>query len=141
MTFKETIERKIEIKQAEAKKLEHQLSEANAYVQALQDVLKIHTKDAVAKSASLQTLREGSDLSKIRDMILKAGKPIHIDEILKGLGKENSKSNRTSVAGSLGSYSRQQKIFVRGNAPNTFGLLEISKPLADMELPDDFGVK
>jgi len=37
--------------------------------------------------------------------------------------KENTKSNRISVSGSLGAYCRKSEVFIK-TAPNTFGLLE-----------------
>jgi hypothetical protein len=79
-------------------------------------------------------------MSKVRDMIIKEGRPLHITEILKGLGKEDTKSNRTSTAGSLGAYARKNRIFTRGASPNTFGLIETGESKQGPLPPPMFGV-
>src|SRR5260370_36183065 len=107
MSIRREIEKRIEKKQAELAGLQKQIAEASAYIQAMHDVLKLHTKEGNGNSAPVHSLRDGTDLSKVRNMILKEGHPIHINEIIKGLGKEDTNSNRTSVAGSLGSYVRR----------------------------------
>ena len=140
MSIRREIEKRIEKKQAELAGLQKQIAEASAYIQAMHDVLKLHTKEGNGDSAPVHSLREGSDLSKVRNMILKEGHPIHINEILKGLGKEDTNSNRTSVAGSLGSYVRRSKIFTRP-AANTFGLIETGEHSQEPIPPPTFGIK
>jgi hypothetical protein len=68
----------------------------------------------------------------------KAGKPLHITDILKGIGKTTSKKDRVSLSGSLGWYVRRNEIFTRP-APNTFGLKEM-EDISKEEPPDDFGL-
>jgi len=69
-------------------------------------------------------LRPGTALANAQAAILRAGKPIHIAEILKTLGKEDTKKNRVGLAGSLATYARQGKIFTKPG-PNIFGLVEM----------------
>lgn len=81
-------------------------------------------------------LRSGSDMAKTRDAIRAAGKSLHIAEILAAIGKENTKKNRVSLAGSLAGYVRKGVIFNK-SAPNTFGLVELADEGAAP--PEGFG--
>ena len=87
-----------------------------------------------------QILRPGTTLAKARDAIKKAGKPLHVSEILKLVEKPADKKNRVSLGGSLSGYVRRGEIFTRP-APNTFGLKEFDKEasLPDDQLPESFG--
>jgi hypothetical protein len=135
------IERKrteIEQLQAEVREREIRLREALAYVAGLEDMLKLLPKETATQAA--MALRPDSALAKTREIILKAGKPLHISEILKALGKPVNHDTRASLSGSISAYVRNDQIFTRP-APNTFGLVEFeqeSKP--EDELPPDFGV-
>ena len=64
---------------------------------------------------------------------------MHINEILTKLGKSIDNQNRVSLVGTLGSYSRKGRIFIR-TAPNTFGLLELGHREATGDvIPEMFG--
>lgn len=75
-------------------------------------------------------------VSKAVELIKKTGRPMHVKEILEGIGKKDTKKERVSLSSSLGMYYRKNEIFTRP-APNTFGL--ISMEVAE-EPPDDFGL-
>lgn len=134
--FQKLINKKLE----EIEALELQARETRVYVQALQDSMKLLPRDATATPE--YTLREGSALSKIRDILRNSAQPMSIGEILKALGKPQDKKHRTSLAGTLSAYSRDGKIFAK-TAPNTFGLLEFQnsnlKVDDDANLPEEFG--
>jgi len=101
--------------------LEIKVREGKAYIQALQDSMRILPRE----TGEAQTeLRPDSALARTRDFIKSSGKPLHISEIIKLLGKPNDKKNRVSIAGTLSSYARNRKIFTK-TAPNTFGLIEL----------------
>ena len=123
MNIQRELERRINKKQQEIAELERQLSEATAYLGALLDTTKLFPKDAngAAKEVALRT---GTDLARARDLIKKSGNALHIDEILKGLGKELTKGNKISLSGSLAGYARRGVIFSKPE-PNTFGLIEL----------------
>ncbi len=121
MISRQRIEFKIEQKEEEIQELESKIRENRAYVQALQDTLKMLPRDGNQEKA----LRQGSDMAKARDAILAAGKPLHISEILTALGKEVVKKNRVAVAGSMAGYVRKGAVFTK-TAPNTFGLVELA---------------
>jgi hypothetical protein len=121
MGARESLQRLIDKKQAELADLEIQLREGRAYIQALQDSMKIIPRDAGEEQPDL---RPHSALAKTRDLIKNSGKPLHIGEILQLLGKPNDKKNRVSISGTLSSYARNHRIFTK-TAPNTFGLIEL----------------
>jgi len=133
MSILKEFEKRIEKKQDEIASLERQLGEVRAYLQALQDSLKLLPREQVGVASAADSLRPGSDMDKVRGIISKNGKPMYIAELLKTLGKEDTKGNRLSLSGSLGAYARKGKIFSR-TGPNTFGLLEIEN-----NLPEGFG--
>jgi HB1, ASXL, restriction endonuclease HTH domain len=127
-----------------SRKFSHQIEKAKAYVQALQDSMRFLPKDNGQEGTSL---RPGTALAQAREVLQKAGKPMHISEILKALNKPVDKKQRLSLSGSLSTYVRNGQIFTRP-APNTFGLIETntaslngSEATAedDLDLPDDFG--
>ena len=134
--FQKLINKKFE----EIAALELQIREAKAYIQALQDSMKLLPRDAMG--APEYTLREGSTLSKTRDILKNAAVPMSIGEILKALGKPQDKKHRTSLAGTLSAYSKDGKIFTK-TAPNTFGLLEFQNSSRNVDegvdLPEEFG--
>jgi hypothetical protein len=121
MGARESLQRLIDRKQAEISDLEIKVREAKAYIQALQDSMKILPREVCEAQTEL---RPDSALARIRDFIKNSGKPLHITEILRLLGKGTDKKNRVSISGTLSSYARNRKIFTK-TAPNTFGLIEM----------------
>jgi len=138
----------IERKQAEIRKLEMQLREvemqireAQSYLQALQDSSKLLPKetDNNGLESTVFSLRPGTSLARVRDIIKEGGKPMHINDILAQLGKTVDNQNKVSLVGTLGSYSRKGRVFSR-TAPNTFGLIELGqKESTEDDLPEAFG--
>jgi len=142
MGVRENFQKLIERKQAEIRELEVQIREAQSYLQALQDSAKLLPKDTdnngVAAAMGF-SLRPGTSLAKVRDIIKENGAPMHINDILSRLGKTIDNQNRVSLVGTLGSYSRKGRIFSR-TAPNTFGLLELGHSETSVdEIPETFG--
>ena len=149
MQVRTQIEKKIAAKTLEIVEIEGQLREAKAYIAGMQEALKLIPRDnseVVLEKSPEQSLRYGSDMAKAYTYLKSIGRPVYIDEILKGIGKEVNKENRSTVSGSLGNYARRNEIFTR-TAPNTFGLVvfnsseEISKggELSDDSFPPNFG--
>ena len=144
MDLRKELKRKIERKHGEIQQWESDIRElgtkvreANAYVSGLEETLKLLPRENPSDAASA-TLRPDSAVGKAREVILKAGKPLHVTDILKALGKPVNHDSKASLSGSIGAYIRNNLFFTRP-APNTFGLVELeSKP--EDELPPDFGV-
>jgi hypothetical protein len=157
MSIQRELTRKIERKSAEIaelreKRREHikhsndllsQILQGRAYILALEETMKL-----LPKADAATDLRPNSALALAREAILRAGKPLQINELLQALGKPTDHASRASLSGSLAAYVRNNEIFTRP-APNTFGLVELdpSQPKSgDGEIgsdsdepPDDFG--
>jgi hypothetical protein len=141
MADRRQIEAMIKKKEQEIQELEAQIKESKIYLQALQDVLKRFPREPGGDIGANATLRPGSMVGQARGSILKLGKPLHVDQILKDQGKELTRENRTALGGSLSAYVRKGIIFTRV-APNTFGLVEMGgRPAPDLEPPAGFGVE
>lgn len=122
--------------------MELKITETKAYIQGLQDSMKLLPRDS--NGVSEYTLREGSALAKTRDVLKAAGVPMTITDILKALGKSQDKGHRISLAGTLSGYARDGKVFMR-TGPNTFGLIEFKRAQTESgageeeEIPEEFG--
>ncbi len=140
MDIRRDLDRKIEKKKEEIATLERTLGEARAYLQALEDMRKMLPKDSAGQEDLV--LRPGTDLARVREVLQQEGKPLHVEELLKRIGKPVEKKHKTSLSGSLASYVRDHKIFTRP-APNTFGLVEFGSPTgaSSDDPPDDFGLE
>ncbi len=141
MSERRKIVERLRKKEQEVQLLEEKIRDAKTYIQALQDVLKILPKETSDAVSPTNLLRAGSMVAKARDIILKAGGPVHVSTILEQLGKETSRENRASIASSIAAYVRRSEIFTRP-APNTFGLIELGHKSVESpvsEPPDDFG--
>lgn len=141
MGLRDNFQKLIGKKQQEIDDLEIKLREAKAYVQALQDSMKLLPRDGSSTDGSEHTLRPDSALAKARDVIRASGKPMPIGDILKAIGANQDKKHRVSLAGTLSGYAKRGRIFTK-TAPNTFGLLEFGASEEIVEgddLPEDFG--
>jgi len=134
------IDERIRKKEQEIHDLELRLREAKAYIQALNDVVRLMPRGE-SESAESTDLRPGSLMAKARDAIRKAGQPLHISDLLKATGKEPTRKNRASLGGSISAYVRRGEVFTRPR-PNTFGLVELEPTTsgASPAPPSDFGI-
>ena len=140
MNERRAIEDRLRKKQAEIQSLEEKLKVARVYVHALQDILKVISKDDDSNSAEA-TLKPGSSVALTRDLILRKGSPLHINKILNAHGRGVTREARASLTSSLAAYVRRGEIFTRP-APNTFGLVELghhSMEEDDSNPPAGFG--
>lgn len=143
MGLREDILKKIEKKQAELlereRSFEIERASVLAYVQALQDTLKSLPRETTEGSAD-RIFRRGSAMALTRGMILSQKRPLHITEILSGLGKPDDHKARASITGAIGAYVRRGEVFTRPR-PNTFGLVELGHNATsdEEEPPADFG--
>lgn len=140
MKARTNIERRIDKERQKITELQIQVERAEAFIQGLQEALKILPKDDNGKPRKGRgTLRPGSDMAKIRDLMVQAGKPMHVTQIVISLGRENNKANRLSITGSLGRYVRRGEIFRRVGA-NLFTLIDTNNS-KEIDLPSDFGME
>jgi hypothetical protein len=141
MAERDKILDKIRKKEQEIQELEARIQDAKVYLQALQDVFKMFPRQSEVDPATL--LRPGSLVAQAREVILKNGAPMHVNDIVKALGRDITRSNQTGLSGSIAAYVRKGELFTRP-APNTFGLIELERtdtgPKQQIdEPPDDFG--
>lgn len=133
MTERHKIEERIQRKQAEIVALEDKLKAAKVYIGALRDVLKLMDPDKDRPQVAADAkLKAGSSVDQARAIILLRGEPVHVDDLLRGMGKEVNQANRSSLVGSLAAYVRREEIFSRP-APNTFGLIELNHTEVESE--------
>jgi hypothetical protein len=143
MGARESLQKLAEKKYCEINDLRMQLAQAEAYLQAIQDSIKVLPKEAVVAKAE-PDLRPGTLLAQARDVLRTEGKPMHVSEILRKMGKTADKGNRISLSGSLAAYVRKKTIF-RKTGPNIFALIESRQQSAetnndgDEDLPESFG--
>jgi len=137
MGLKAKFEERIKRKELEIAEYETKIREARSYLQALQDSMKLLPKESQNTPLGSVTLRAGSYTYKVYEYLKKIGKPAHINDILKMIGKDVTNTEKVNLASTLGTYVRKKEIFTR-TAPNTFGLIEL-ETIAD-EPPDDFGM-
>lgn len=141
MSERKLIEERLRKKELEVAALEEKLKSAKVYVTAFRDVLKLLGGDAAREEPPETKLRAGSAVAQAREFILARGEPAHLDDILEAMGKEATRDNKASLAGSLAAYVRRDEIFTRP-APNTFGLVELGHATVedeDSEPPEGFG--
>jgi hypothetical protein len=135
------VEDKLRRKEAEIVSLEEKIRTARVYVQALRDVLRVLSEDEEEDVNADTTLKPGSTVAQARDAILALGKPLHVNDILREMGKAVTRESKNSVIGSISAYVRRGEIFTRP-APNTFGLVEMGHQQSTgnvTEPPEDFG--
>jgi len=150
MALREELIKRIEKKRKEINELDAKMKAATIYIQALEDTLRIVPtgEDSEADTPSVgqteSVLRPGSKTDRAREILRAAGQPLHILKILDRMGEKTDNESRAALAGSLGAYARDGKIFTRP-APNTFGLVEFQEskapPSAAVEIqpPAGFG--
>ena len=146
MSIRTDLERRIDRERLKISDLRDQLGRAEAFVQGLQEALRMLPRETATNGRAQGVsgiLRAGGDVSKTQDLLRTTKRPMHITEILEGLGKEVTKTNRASLTSSLARYARRGEIFDKAG-PNRFGLLEFARqpsPEADdpLDLPDSFG--
>ncbi|HUP60216.1 MAG TPA: hypothetical protein VNA69_07335 [Thermoanaerobaculia bacterium] len=121
MPYIRTIRALIVEKEAEIARLEAELSAARAYVRLLENRLN-------AAGKRLQELPEESDdpIVAVRRVILEAGQPVFIDDILVALGRPMTRDSREQIRRLLLPWIRRGEVFTRPR-PSMFGLTELER--------------
>src|SRR5712692_8203271 len=113
MGLREELQKRIDKKQQEIQEFRLKIREGEAYIQGLQDTVKLLPRDAAGAGPSDVVLRPGTLLAKTRDAIKQAGKPLYINDILKAIGRPTDKNNRVALSGSLSVYVKKGQVFTR----------------------------
>jgi hypothetical protein len=123
MSARKELEKRIAKEQTKLEGLRLEVGKLEQFILGLREALRFLPRSPENDQPDTK-LRPGSDVANIRKVLLDAREPLHVRELLIGLGRDDTKERRSSIAGSLGSYARNSQIFVR-TGPNTFGLLEL----------------
>ena len=151
MGLREELQRKCDRKAQENRDLEQQarelqtcIRENNSYIQALQDTMRMLDKEpatAVIGRTGEAIVRPGSSVANAIEILKKSGKAMHVNEMLKLMGKPITRNTKAALSGTLSPYVKRGQIFTRP-APNTFALVEFGEAgsgAAD-EPPASFGL-
>lgn len=122
--------RRISRKQAEIVTIEQQIAAftqqrdiAKAYLQAMEDTLRMIDREAVAPETGGRALRKGGAPAKAEKALQGVGRQLHITKLLPAMGLAVNRKTRSAVSSALSAYARRRDVFTRP-APNTFGLIE-----------------
>jgi len=116
--------------------LEDKVRGAKIYIEALQDALRFLPKEDPDVPT---TLRPGTNLYRVREILKGRNSPMHITDLLKAIGKPADNVNRAALSGSISAYVRKGQIFTRPE-PNTFGLVDFTAKAPQNAPPPNFGV-
>jgi hypothetical protein len=139
MGARQKIENLIEKKRQEIADFQAQINKNEMYIQGLLDSLRFLPKEEGSSETKAEPqLRVGSDVYRAREFLKQAGQPKQIMDILRGIGKEATKTNRISLGGTISWWVRKGQIFTRPK-PNTFGLTEFDNTSSDTGFGLDVG--
>lgn len=123
MTARTELENRIAREQQKVAAMRSELERTEAFIEGLLEALKMLPKDIPnLKHSGNRTSRSRSDVQKARQLLGATRGPLHISDILKGIGKEDTKQNRASLSSSLARYARKGELFQR-EGPNEFSLM------------------
>lgn len=138
MALRDDLVKRVERKKQEMTELQLQLRQAESYLQALEDTLKLLPRDGANTGQANAILRPNSAVAKAYAAIKRAAKPLHVTDLLPAIGKEPTRANQGALNSSLSAYVRKGEIFTRP-APNTYGLLEFDESEPIDVPPPGFG--
>lgn len=119
MRYLDTLRALVAEKEGELARLEAELTAGRAYLSVLQSQIEA----AEARTANERETAE-DPVIVIRRLILEAGKPLYIDDILRGLDLPLTRETRDEIRQLLLSWVRRGEIFSRPR-PAVFGLIEL----------------
>jgi hypothetical protein len=139
MALTDDLARRIEKKRQEIAMLEQQLMAAKAYVQAMDEALKLAERinaPVSVRDTGVNTLRKGSLPAMAYPVLRGSGRPLYLTTLLEGMGVPTTAKNKRALASSLSAYARRGDIFTRPQ-PNTFGLVEFGGGPVGVDAVDD----
>ena len=136
MALTDDISKRIERKRQEVAALEQQIMAAKAYIQAMDEALKMAERTTGAATTSRDAskgIRKGSMPAKAYPVLKRAGRPMYVVALLEAMGLPVTMNNKRTLASSLSAYSRKKDVFNRPE-PNTFGLIEFGESVGHEEV-------
>lgn len=67
-----------------------------------------------------------SSVGRTVEVLKRAGKPLHVDKIIKEIEAQGHKIIKTTLVGNLSRYVKAKRVFYRAE-PSVFGLIELRK--------------
>ncbi len=138
MSARSDIERRIEKEKQKLLELRAQIDKSEHFVLGLQEALKFVPQDSHGPQQRA-VLQPGSAVKKAEELLRQTGKPMHMTDIVKGIG--NPVDSQPSLVSSISRYVKKGVIFKR-LGPNTYGLLEWDARAGQkipIDLPPTFG--
>lgn len=125
MYLRTELARRIEQERQKVADLRSQVERAEAFIAGLEEAMKLVPTDGGEKKRQVEhTPRSKSDVQKAKFQLSATGHSMHVSDILKAIGKEDTKQNRASLSSSLARYARKGEIF-RRVGPNEFSLVQL----------------
>ena len=119
------LERRIEQERQKVANLRSQVERAEAFIAGLEEAMKLVPPEVIeSKRQVSHTPRSKSDVQKAKFQLSATGHSMHISDILKAIGKEDTKQHRASLSSSLARYARKGEVF-RRDGPNEFSLIPL----------------
>ena len=150
MTARAELEKRITHERERVAALRNEIERKEAFILGLQEALKIFPRDTLTAPYGGRRPRSRSDVQKARQLLSTMNGAHHVSDILKGIGKEDTKQNRASLSSSLARYARKGEIFQR-EGPNEFSLInggsgeeaaagqEVQNGATHLQIPPIFG--
>jgi hypothetical protein len=123
MALTDDLNRRVERKRQEIASLEQQLAMGKAYLQAMEEALKLAERTHSRARQPGHSLRKGSMPAMAYPVLRRMGRKVYLVPLLEEMGVPVTAKNKRSLASSLSAYARRGEIFTRPE-PNTFGLIE-----------------
>ncbi len=139
MSAKNKIEQKIEKKKEEIIEHQSKIREAEVFIQAFQEALKVLPRVSPGLNG-VPAIRENSIAWKAIKALRLNGRAMKINKLLEACGFPKEK--KQSVSGTLAFYIRKGVVFTRPS-PGTYGLVEFKAgtvALLDAGPPHSFGL-
>ena len=128
MALKDELSRRVGKKRQEIAALEQQIMTARAYLQAMDEALRLaeRTNSPTATRRRASGLRNGSMPANAYPVLKQAGHPMYLIALLDAMKVPQTAKNKRTLASSLSAYARKKDVFTRPR-PNTFGLIEFEE--------------
>ena len=132
MSLTADLSKRVDKKRQEIVALEQQMLAARAYVQAMEEALRLAGRMNAPETARERSssLRQGSLPAKAYPVLKRNLRPMYLVALLEGMEVQPTNKNKRALASSLSAYARKREIFTRPE-PNTFGLIEFEEDTSD----------
>lgn len=136
LSLRDKLETLIKKKEIEIGEYEGKIKEAKSYIQALQDSIRLLPKyDNEGNGTREVRIKPGSNPDKVHELLKTKGHPLHIKEIVEGIGLEYNRISRSTIRSALSPYVKNGQLF-KLVSPGTIGLIEWEGKQQQFELDE-----